>query len=291
MSKPFIKWAGGKTQLLSAIKQRYPTTCKKYCEPFVGGGAVLFDLLENYEPEQVLINDSNKEVMNVFECIKSNLTQLLEALYIIKERYCNASEEAKRNLYYEARGRFNQLKLACNANDNLEKAKLFIFLNKTCFNGLYRENASGEFNVPFNNAKNPAFYDEPNIIACSKLLQNVTINSGDYRSCFSFIDADTFVYIDPPYRPLTKTASFTTYTRIGFSEKDQKDLAAFVKRCCNKGAKVLVSESDPHNINEHDDFFDKLYAGYKIERVEAGRAINSKGNKRGRITELLISSY
>ena len=167
---------------------------------------------------------------------------------------------------------------------------MFIFLNKTCFNGLYRVNSKGLFNVPFNNAKNPLLCDEENLRNCSMLLQNVEMKVGDYKECKSFIDDKTFVYIDPPYRPLTQTAAFTSYSENGFSDKEQIELGNFITEISNKGAMVLASNSDPKNANENDNFFDDLYSQFKIKRVSASRMINSKAKKRGAINELLISN-
>ena len=203
MAHPFIKWVGGKSQLLEEIRKKYPQKIEKYCEPFVGGGAVLFDVLTSFQPKKVLINDINKELINTYIQIKNNCENLIEQLSEIQKRYRNQSLEANKELFYEKRNRYNEIKVNGNEAENLEKAALFIFLNKTCFNGLYRVNSNGKFNVPFNNAKNPLLCDEENLRACSKLLQNVVMQAGGYTSCKGFIDAKTFVYIDPPYRPLT----------------------------------------------------------------------------------------
>ena len=167
---------------------------------------------------------------------------------------------------------------------------MFIFLNKTCFNGLYRVNSKGLFNVPFNNAKNPLLCDKENLKTCSKLLQNVEMKVGDYKECKSFIDDKTFVYIDPPYRPLSQTSAFTSYSENGFSDKEQIELGTFITDISNKGAMVLASNSDPKNFDENDNFFDDLYSHFEIERVSASRMINSNAKKRGAINELLISN-
>ena len=194
-------------------------------------------------------------------------------------------------MFFEKRERFNSLKINGNVNENLEKAALFIFINKTCFNGLYRVNSKGLFNVPFNNAKNPLLCDEENLRACSEVLQNVEMKVGDYSQCESFIDDNTFVYIDPPYRPLTQTAAFTSYSENDFSDIQQVELEMFVERISRKGARVVVSNSDPKNVNIEDNFFDDLYSKFKIERIFASRAINSKGNGRGKISELLVANF
>ncbi|MGI5070760.1 DNA adenine methylase [Treponema pectinovorum] len=288
--KPFIKWVGGKSQLLDEIRAKYPSKIEKYCEPFVGGGAVLFDILNKFQPQDVLINDINKELINTYFQIKNNCECLISQLFEIQNRYKNQSLEENKDFFYEKRSRYNEIKINGNKAENLEKAVLFIFLNKTCFNGLYRVNSKGAFNVPFNNAKNPLLCDEENLFACSKLLQNVEMTVGDYKECKNFIDDKTFVYIDPPYRPITKTSAFTSYSENGFSDKDQVELGNFLTEISNKGAEVLASNSDPKNTDENDNFFDNLYSHFEIERVSASRMINSNAKKRGEINEILISN-
>ena len=290
LAKPFVKWVGGKSQLLDEIREKYPSKIEKYCEPFVGGGAVLFDVLNKFQPKKVLINDINQELINTYLQIKNNCNSLISQLSEIQNIYRSHSVEQNKEFFYEKRHRYNELKVNGNEQENLEKAVLFIFLNKTCFNGLYRVNSKGLFNVPFNNAKNPLLCDEENLHACSEVLQNVEMKIGDYKECRKFIDAKTFVYIDPPYRPLTQTAAFTSYSENGFTDKEQIELGNFITEISNKGALVLASNSDPKNANVNDNFFDELYSNFEIERVSASRMINSKANKRGAISELLISN-
>lgn len=188
LAKPFIKWVGGKSQLLEEIREKYPSKIEKYCEPFVGGGAVLFDILSKFQPKKVLINDINKELINTYSQIKNNCEEMISQLLDLQNIYKTHSLEENKEFFYEKRNRYNELKVNGNEAENLEKAALFIFLNKTCFNGLYRVNSKGLFNVPFNNAKNPLLCDEKNFQACSKLLQNVEMKVGDYKECKSFID-------------------------------------------------------------------------------------------------------
>lgn len=290
LAKPFVKWVGGKSQLLEEIREKYPSKIEKYCEPFVGGGAVLFDVLSHFQPKEVLINDINKELINTYSQIKNNCKGMMAQLSKIQSIYKNHSLEENKKFFYLKRARYNELKVTSNETENLEKAVLFIFLNKTCFNGLYRVNSKGLFNVPFNNAKNPLLCDEENLRACSKLLQNVEMQVGDYKQCKSFISTGTFVYIDPPYRPLTQTAAFTSYSENGFSDKEQIELGNFITEISNNGAMVVASNSDPKNANKDDTFFDDLYSHFEIERVSASRMINSNAKKRGAINELLISN-
>ena len=276
--------------MLYEIREKYPSQIEKYCEPFVGGGAVLFDILNRLQPKKVLINDINKELINTYKQIRDNCESLIVQLSEIQSRYKSQSLEENKAYFYEKRERYNELKVNDDDAENLEKAVLFIFLNKTCFNGLYRVNSKGLFNVPFNNAKNPLLCDEENLSACSALLQNVEMLIGDYKQCKKFIDKKTFVYIDPPYRPLTQTSAFTSYSENEFADKEQIELGKFINEISNEGAIVLASNSDPKNADKNDDFFDKLYANFKIQRVSASRMINSNAKKRGAINELLISN-
>lgn len=290
LAKPFIKWVGGKTQLLDEIRRYYPKRIEKYCEPFVGGGAVLFDVLSHSEPKEVLINDINAELINTYNQIKTNCNGLIDILAKIQEKYWSSSLEENKSLYFEKRDSFNLLKATDDKKENLEKAALFIFLNKTCFNGLFRVNSKGLFNVPFNNAKRPLLCDIDNLKACSELLQNVKMTVGNYTQCENFIDEKTFVYIDPPYRPLTATAAFTSYNEKGFGDDEQIALAKFIEKISERKAVVVTSNSDPKNEDVEDNFFDELYRNFEVRRVNAKRAINSKGDRRGKMSELLISN-
>ncbi len=283
-AKPFIKWVGGKTQLLEEIRKKYPSHIEKYCEPFVGGGAVLFDVLSSYNPNEVLINDINPELINTYRRIKDEPEELIKELKMIEEEYYTSRD--KKEYYLCNRSRFNTL--IADKADTIEKAALFIMLNKTCFNGLYRVNSHSLFNVPFNHAEHPMICDEENIRECGKLLKNTVITLGDYSCTKDFIDNRTFVYMDPPYRPLTESSSFTSYNEKGFGDKEQIELRDFIEDISALGATVLLSNSDPKNTNGEDDFFDSLYSSFKIERVKASRMINSKGSSRGAINELLI---
>ena len=241
-------------------------------------------------PKEVLINDINGELINTYRQIKTNCGDLIDVLADLQERYWNSSLEENKNLFLEKRERFNSLKVNGNEKENLEKAVLFIFLNKTCFNGLFRVNSKGLFNVPFNNAKKPLLCDVENLKSCSQLLQNVKMSVGNYVQCKDFIDSKTFVYIDPPYRPLTETAAFTSYNENGFGDKEQVELAKFIEDISDRKAIVVTSNSDPKNVCADDNFFDKLYKKFSIRRVSASRMINSNAKKRGAINELLISN-
>ncbi len=290
--KPFLKWVGGKGQLMEKIEKFYPfdQNINKYAEPFVGGGAVLFDILNKFELKGVYISDVNFDLLNCYNMIKEKVKELIEKLLILEEEFLIKSKEDRKLYYYEKREEFNELKTKRNKSDLLERAALTIFLNKTCFNGLYRVNKKGQFNVPMGDYKNPKICDEENLINISKKLKNVDIICGDYKKSYDFIDENTFVYFDPPYRPLNQTSSFTSYTEYAFGDKEQIELGEYFKLLDGKGAKLLLSNSDPKNEDENDNFFDDLYKEFNIERVEAGRAINSNGRKRGKITEILVSN-
>ncbi len=292
-AKPFIKWAGGKGQLLPTIRKFYPpkmgTEIRKYCEPMVGAGAVLFDILNTYEMDEVYICDTNAELTNAFKVVRDNPDMLIKPLSEYEEKHLSLNDDDRKEYYYNQRNCFNKEIQNPNNCNSVLRAALFIYLNKTCFNGLYRVNREGLFNVPMGSYKKPVICDTDNIKKTSKLLQGVTILTGDYHSISQYVDKNTFVYFDPPYRPLTKTAEFTSYTADSFNDDDQIKLGDFIKSLNN--SKVMVSNSDPHNVDEEDNFFDELYNGLNINRVSAIRSINSKGNSRGKINELLITNY
>lgn len=291
--KPFLKWAGGKGQLLKVLETYYPfgETITKYAEPFVGGGAVLFNILSQYDVSEIYISDINVELINAYCVIRDEVDKLIDLLALYQNEYLPLDTDSRKTYYMKKREIFNELKIKNSKMNSIEKAALMIFLNKTCFNGLYRVNSKGMFNVPMGSYKNPLICDKTNLKNISKKLQNVTIVCGDYHQSADFIDEHTFVYFDPPYRPLTNTASFTAYTETLFDDKAQIELAHFVDEMHRKGAKIVVSNSDPKNSQIEDDFFDSIYAAYKVERVEATRMINCNSEARGKIKELVISNF
>ena len=291
--KPFLKWAGGKGQLLKEIEHYYPFSSgkiTKYAEPFVGGGAVLFDILSKYDLDEVYISDINAELINTYQIIRDDIDALIEMLHAMQNDFISLDTDNRKAYYMQKREHFNNLKVNGNESINIEKAALMVFLNKTCFNGLFRVNKKGLFNVPMGSYKNPMICDEKNLRAVSGKLQKVTIVRGDYSESADFIDENTFVYFDPPYRPITDTASFAAYTENLFNDDAQIELAQFVDDMDKKGAKIVISNSDPKNSNTDDDFFDNIYSAYKIKRVEATRMINCNSEARGKIKELLISN-
>lgn len=291
-AKPFLKWAGGKTQILNEIKNYYifNSEITKYVEPFIGGGAVLFDILNKYDLKDVYISDINADLINAYSCIKYNVEELIINLEEMEREFLKLDIDKRKEYYLLRRDEFNIIKFS--SNDNIvKKSALMIFLNKTCFNGLYRVNKSNKFNVPFGEYKNPKICDTVNLINISKKIKNVNIVCDDYKKSIDIIDKGTFVYIDPPYRPISLTSSFTSYSKDSFDDKDQIELSEFVNKINKIGAKFLLSNSDPKNYNSEDNFFDDLYSNYNINRIFANRSINSKGNLRNKITELLISNF
>ena len=288
--KPFVKWVGGKSQLVEQIEKMLPTDGEKvlikYTEPMVGGGALFFSILSKYDFEELYISDINAELINAYQAVKNDVENLIAKLNEMQMLFLPMDENGRKYFYYTVRERFNSTTLT--EETATEKAAQFIFLNKTCFNGLYRVNRKGQFNVPMGAYKNPTICDDENLRNIHEALQNVTIVCGDYSMSKSFIDKDTFVYLDPPYRPISETSAFTAYNTDAFDDNEQIRLAKFIDEINLSGAKIVLSNSDPKNVNEEDNFFDDLYKNYKINRVEASRAINSKGDKRGKINELLI---
>lgn len=294
VAKPFLKWAGGKGQLLNKFEEMYPQELINdkidlYIEPFVGGGAVLFDVLQKYKVKKAVIVDLNKELINCYRCIKADVNELINHLKTLQSEFLPLSDENRKDYFLKVRNRHNEIHL--NGKYDFEKAADFIFLNKTCFNGLYRVNSKGKFNVPFGKYKNPLICDSENLILISKLLQNVEIRFGDYSICEEYIEGKTFIYFDPPYRPLIENSSFVGYGKSGFNDDNQKELAEFIKKLDKQNCLVMLSNSDPKNTNPNDNFFDELYKGFDIDRIFAKRMINCQADKRGDITEIVVRNY
>ncbi len=300
-AKPFLKWAGGKNQLLRQFENYYPPELRKekikrYIEPFIGGGAVFFEIMQKYNIQSSYISDVNKNLILTYRVIQHQPDILLEFLEQYQKEYDNTAEEKRNHLFLSMRKHFNSQQFEINYkkfSDNwIPRAAQLIFLNKTCFNGLFRLNSKGEFNVPFGKYKNPNIMDSDNILSVSKVLQNTEILISDYKNCFERADEKTFVYFDPPYRPISRTASFTNYSGFVFTEKQQIELACFFRKLdTEKHSRLMLSNSDPKNENPDDDFFEKIYNGYSLHRVHANRMINCNADKRGQIDEIVITSY
>ena len=292
--KPFLKWAGGKGQLLSQLSEHLPKRINKepftYIEPFVGGGAMLFYMLQAFcNIRKAVINDVNEDLILTYRIIKDDVEALIANLCRLENDYFSITDQVERSqLFYEVRERYNQY-----IGDSIERASQLIFLNKTCFNGLYRVNRRGLYNVPFGKYANPTICNAKQLRADSQLLQSakVEICQGDYAQTIQHIDGLTFVYLDPPYRPLDATSSFTAYAKGDFNDNDQRALAAFCHQLSERGCLWMESNADCSAKNPEDTFFEDLYADYRIERVYASRFINANPEKRGKLTELLIKNY
>jgi len=290
-AKPFIKWVGGKTQLLGDIKKSLPKLLNKrenitYIEPFVGGGAVLFWILQEYHNiTKAVINDINAELICTYRIIRNDVDSLISELNNLQAAYLPLSPENRKDFFLKERSVFNS-----KSTSDIQTAALFIFLNRTCFNGLYRVNSKGEFNVPHGKYTNPRICDEATLRADSELLQKVEILCGDFAQTGKYAGKDVLYYFDPPYRPLTETAAFTSYATGGFNDAEQTRLRDFCDEIAGNKSMFVASNSDPQNVDSEDKFFDKLYEMFNIKRVSAARMINSKGDGRGAISEIMISN-
>lgn len=293
-AKPFLKWAGGKSQLLPAIDSYLPADFRHssdvtYIEPFVGGGAMLFFMLQKYSSniKKAVINDINSHLITTYKVIQKSPGILISVLKDIDSLYKSlVGYDRQKQFYLDIRSRFNIGKIS-----ETEEAAFMIFMNRTCFNGLYRENSKGCFNVPFGRYENPSICDEGLIMADSELLQKVEIINGDFSHTESFIDNNTIFYFDPPYRPLDATSSFNSYVKESFDDNEQIRLRDYFTKISDMGCYALLSNSDGRGRNPDNLFFDELYSDYIIERVLAKRCINSNPSKRGTLTELLIRNY
>jgi DNA adenine methylase len=299
-ARPFLKWAGGKTQLLREVVPRLPPglsdgTITRYVEPFVGSGAVFFYVNQRFSLGECHLYDINEELVVLYQVVQRDVRGLIEQATALADAYAGASEDVRRDLFYRVREQFNRdraaIDFAAYGEAWVERAARLLFLNKTCFNGLFRVNSRGEFNVPFGKYKKPAICNAPVLEAASRVLANTEIRLGDSAVCAEVVDEHTFVYFDPPYRPLNATSSFTSYARHGFSDDDQVRLAGLFADLDRRGAKLMLSNSDPRNHDPGDRFFDDLYGAWTIERVPARRSINCRGDRRGTVTELIIRNF
>lgn len=266
---PIVKWVGGKRQLMFELLNNMPKNYNRYFEPFIGGGALFFEL----QPDNAYISDMNEELINLYQVVRNNVDELITDLqkhdfskdYFMEIRNIDRTEEYK------------------NWSD-IQKASRFIYLNRTCFNGMYRVNSKGEFNVPFGHYKNPRILDENNLINCSNLLQRTEIRHADFSAILNRVQKGDFVYFDPPYVPLSETSSFTSYTKDGFDMDMQLKLRDVCDELNSMGVKFLLSNSDTKLVN-------KLYENYNIKKVFASRQINANADGRGKITEVLVRNY
>ncbi len=299
-ARPFLKWAGGKSQLLPEIHRRLPSGLAsggitRYVEPFLGSGAVFFDVSRHYTLEEYVLMDANADLVRTYQSIRGNVEELIGVLGTMERAYQHLAPDKQQEYYYRVRDAFNEGvadgETEMDTASRVERAARLLFLNKTCFNGLFRVNSRGLFNVPFGRYTHPTICNAANLRLAARALQSATICSGDFEASGKHVDAATFVYFDPPYRPLSNTAQFTSYAASPFDDRAQHRLAVFFRRLDASGAKLMLSNSDPKNETPEDDFFEKAYAGFTIERIKAKRTINSNATRRGRINELIITNY
>jgi len=274
--KPFLKWAGGKSQLLEQLTPFFPKEFLRYCEPFIGSAAVYWHLFSLREKGIIRfgnsrLTDSNVELINCYRVVRDEVAGLIEKLTIHRKQHEKA-------YYYQIRA------LKVNELSPVDRAARFIYLNKTCFNGLYRVNRSGQFNVPIGSYKNPAIFDADELIDASKTLQGVELAVVDFREVLNWAQPGDFIYFDPPYVPVSKTSSFTSYTENPFGEREQRELAAILGELNQRGCKVMLSNSWVDSVLE-------LYKDFNCFELKASRAINSNPDRRGKISELLVTNY
>ncbi len=292
-AKPFIKWVGGKGQLIEQLDAQLPVNFETwedvtYIEPFVGGGAMLFYMLQQYPNiRHAVINDVNSDLTTCYRTVRDTPEDLITSLMDIQNAYnALSTEEARKDFFLVTRERYNEKNL-----DPLENTTKFFFLNRTCFNGLYRVNKQGLFNVPFGKYTNPMICDPATIRKDSEILQRVEIMTDDFEATFEHAHGNTLFYFDPPYRPLSDTSSFNDYVKDAFNDDAQIRLKEYCDRINEAGFSFMLSNSDCKGNKEEDNFFDVLYGEYHIERVWASRSINSNPKKRGKLTEILVHNY
>lgn len=293
VAKPFLKWAGGKTQLINDIERNLPTDVTRheftYIEPFVGSGAVLFWMLNNFPNlKKAIINDINEDLINTYKTIATKPMELISILEILQNEFheLDGNEENKKLYYYQKRELYNSRK-----QEQSGQAALFLFLNRTCFNGLYRVNRKNEYNVPIGSYRKPTICDKENILAVSEVLQKVEILCGDFEQTLNHAEKNALFYFDPPYKPLSETSSFNSYAKDEFNDNEQIRLRDFCNKLDVLNHSWILSNSDVKGKDKADNFFDDLYSNFTIQRVEAKRSINANPEKRGTLTELLITNH
>jgi DNA adenine methylase len=299
-AKPFLKWAGGKRQLLAQLEVHFPPQLRngeisRYTEPFVGSGALFFEVYQNYPIQECLLADVNPELILVYKTIQQDVNGLIDRLGEIEMHYLELDPDQRKDFYYQIRAGYNLQRETFQYQEFdsewILRAAYMLFLNRTGYNGLFRLNLKGEFNVPYGRYKKPRILDAENLRRVAALLHGVSIQYGDFGDTADFVNERTLVYFDPPYRPLSSTAHFTSYSKERFDDQQQLRLADFYRQLDAEGAKLMLSNSDPHNVDPQDDFFDRAYRGFRIERLKARRNINRDADKRGQISELLVLNY
>ncbi len=299
-AKPFLKWAGGKGQLLDRFQELYPEKLKRkkiknFYEPFLGSGAVFFDIAQKYDIENAFLYDINEELILTYKVIQKDVSKLIDFLYRYQKTYLKLDKVKRQEFFYDQRTNYNLQRFNIDFEKYSEswfpRAAQLIFLNRTCFNGLYRVNSKGEFNSPVGDYDNPTICDEHNLLTVNKVLEIAEIKKADFKDIVKDLKSDSFVYFDPPYRSISKTASFKAYSKQGFADSEQLQLAQLFKQLDSEGSNVMLSNSDPKNNDPDDNFFDELYNEFNIVRVPARRMINSDPTKRGKINEIVVTNY
>lgn len=299
-AKPFIKWVGGKSQLLSKFREVYPIELKSqkiryYYEPFLGSGAVFFDIVQNYKIQSAYLYDCNPELILAYKVVQKDVIRLMEFLERYEREFLKLSKRDRKSYYYTQRQNYNLQRFNIDykrySENWISRAAQFIFLNKTCFNGLYRVNSKGEFNSPIGEYESPKIFDPNNLLAVHEILQIAEIETREFYEVQEYLKPNSFVYFDPPYRPISKTSYFQSYNTKPFDDNSQIQLANIFKLMNKKGVKLMLTNSDPKNTNPNDNFFDEIYKDFYIIRIPAKRVINSDGSKRGEINEILVTNY
>lgn len=304
LAKPIVKWAGGKRSLLDTFETYFPTSKRinKYVEPFLGGGSVLFHFLNENRFDQYIVSDINPSLITMYVVVQRDIETLIEQLSALESTYLAHDEAGRKAMFYELREKFNELRqdptIYVTSKDVVHSsstylAALFIYLNRTCFNGLYRENLSGGFNVPHGRYKKPLILNKENLLNCHEAFQKVEFVSGDFEELTSHIDSRTFIYLDPPYRPLeASNKTFNGYSKESFDDEEQRRLARWCRTIDEQGGYFMLSNSNPKNINPEDTFFEDLYQGFYInDMIVAPRIISAKASTRKPVTELLVWNY
>jgi DNA adenine methylase len=274
-AKPFLKWVGGKGQLLEQFQELFPEKYNSYFEPFIGGGAVFFSL----NPKKAIINDINTTLVQTYIYIKEDVEKIIKELRKLENEFLSKEQEERKEFYYKIREKYNSL-----PKDDFKRSLYFLFFNKTAFNGVYRENSKGGFNVPMGSYKNPKIVDEDNLRAVSESLKHTSITNTSFADVVKKAKAGDFIYFDPPYHPVSTTSSFTSYSKDDFTKEDQIKLRDLFVELDKKGVYVMLS-------NSYTPFIKEIYSAYKQIPVKASRMINSKADKRGKISEIVIVNY
>lgn len=295
-ASPVLKWAGGKRKVLEQLRRHYPIgltngDIDSFAEPFVGAGAVFFDIAQRYSLEHYYLYDINPELILVYQALQYDPEPVIRHLQRFADDYFSVAHEQRADVYYRVREHYNTQKPCYNPSHphGARRAAMTLFLNRTCFNGLYRVNRQGQFNVPHGRYLNPGIVNRCNLTQSAELLQKATLKLADFSEISEVAHPGLFIYYDPPYKPMSKTALFNHYTRHGFDDHEQQRLCDFYHLMHQRGVKQLLSNSDPYD--DEQSYFDELYQPFSIHRILAARNINAKATKRGPVQEIVVKNY